>query len=151
MKKKIIFSSILLVILALWLGVRQYYLKEYSTIHKSFFNSNKNKSKISAHSTDAFLSLKPFIVNLNSNDTTPHFISLSIDLQLKDKNHIPIINSKMFIIRDVIEAYLRKFSYKDLQGDAGIDRLRQGIISKIDEIIDPYHVKDLLFQNLLVQ
>jgi flagellar FliL protein len=52
---------------------------------------------------------------------------------------------------DQFQTYLREMRVEDLRGSAGIYRLRQELLYRVNIAADPVKVKDVLFQEMLIQ
>jgi flagellar FliL protein len=54
-------------------------------------------------------------------------------------------------IIDNFQVYLRELRLDDLRGSAGIYRLREELLMRVNTAAQPVHVKDVLFREMLVQ
>ena len=52
---------------------------------------------------------------------------------------------------DQFQTYLRELRVKDLRGSAGIYRLQMELLSRVNAAAFPVEVKDVLFQEILIQ
>ncbi len=64
---------------------------------------------------------------------------------------MPIIESIKPRIVDNFEVYLRELRIDDLRGSAGMYRLREELLMRVTEAAQPVRVRDVLFQEMLVQ
>lgn len=100
---------------------------------------------------EVFLNLEDFIVNLQEGDRQPSFLKMEITLQIPNQQTLTLIQAKMPIIQDSFQTYLRELRADDLQGSAGIYRLREELLLRINKITFPEKVTDILFREFLVQ
>ena len=98
-----------------------------------------------------YYDLEEFIVNLNVGSKRPSFLKMTVSLELPGESQIPHIEEKMPRIRDTFEVYLRELRQEDLQGSAGLYRLREELLLRINKIVYPSKVNDVLFKEILVQ
>ncbi len=54
-------------------------------------------------------------------------------------------------INDVLQMYLRELRPADMQGSVGLYRLKEELLLRINKIVYPSQVNDLLFKEVLVQ
>jgi flagellar FliL protein len=54
-------------------------------------------------------------------------------------------------IIDNFHVYLRELRAEDLRGSAGLYRLREELLIRVQAIADPVVVRDVLFKEVLVQ
>jgi flagellar FliL protein len=100
---------------------------------------------------EVFMDLEQFIVNLNRGDKQPSFLKMTVTLQIPSQQVADKINGKMPIIIDAFQTYLRELRPEDLQGSAGLFRLREELTLRINKVMYPDTVIDILFKEVLVQ
>jgi flagellar FliL protein len=98
-----------------------------------------------------YYDMEEFVVNLNVGSQTPSFLKMTISLELPSESQIPVIEAKMPRIRDSFQVYLRELRQQDLQGSAGMYRLREELLLRINKTVYPAKVNDILFKEILVQ
>lgn len=98
----------------------------------------------------AFLAVPDIIVNLQSDDN-PHFIRLKIKLELKNEKDLQAVETVVPRVIDQFQTFLREMRLQDLRGTAGIYRLRQELLYRVNLAAKPVVVQDVLFQEILVQ
>jgi len=54
-------------------------------------------------------------------------------------------------IVDTFNTYLRELRTSDLSGSAGIYRLREELMARLNKTVEPGIVKDILFSEIIVQ
>jgi flagellar FliL protein len=54
-------------------------------------------------------------------------------------------------ISDVFQMYLRELRPADMQGSVGLYRLKEELLLRVNKIVYPAQVNDLLFKEVLVQ
>ncbi len=98
-----------------------------------------------------FYDLPVLLVNLNSKSRRPSFLKLTVSLELDNADHVAIIESLQPRIIDNFQVYLRELRVEDLRGSAGIYRLREELLARVNASIHPADVKNVLFKEVLVQ
>ena len=98
-----------------------------------------------------FLALPDITVNLNTVDKRAAFMKLSIALELADKNVEGEIQPYMPRILDAFQVYLRELRPSDLEGSAGMFRLKEELERRINIAVYPAKIEGVLFKQILVQ
>jgi len=98
-----------------------------------------------------FFPLEQVIVNLNTGGRQSSFLKINISLELTNAVDIPRIETEMPRIMDNFQVYLRELRIEDLKGAAGMYRLREELLTRINIAAAPAKVNDVLFTEMLVQ
>lgn len=98
-----------------------------------------------------FFPLEELIVNLNTGGRKSTFLKIRVSLELADGGDISRIESVMPRIMDNFQVYLRELRTEDLKGSAGMYRLREELLTRVNAAIAPAKVQDVLFKEMLVQ
>lgn len=99
----------------------------------------------------AFSDMQDILVNIQSSDGTPAYLKLSVSLELDDEEHKTAIQPLMPRITDQFQAYLRELRLDDLKGSAGVLRLKEELLRRVNVAAAPYHVRDVLLKEMIVQ
>lgn len=97
-----------------------------------------------------YYQLPDFLVNLN-NERRTSFLKMSVTLELGsvgDANQIDTVQPRLV---DNMNTYLRELRPADLNGSAGIHRLREELMLRVSQTAHPAKVNDILFKEILVQ
>ncbi len=97
-----------------------------------------------------FYALPDLIVNLSSNSGS-RFLKMRVQLELQDETKIPELEAVTPRVIDQFQTYLREMRVEDLRGSAGIYRLRQELLYRVNIAAHPVKVTDVLFQEMLIQ
>ena len=98
-----------------------------------------------------FFSLGDLLVNLSGEGKHPNYLKIKVSLELADPKDLPLIESLKPRIIDNFQVYLRELRIEDLRGSAGLYRLREELLLRVTEAAQPVRVRDVLFQEMLVQ
>ena len=98
-----------------------------------------------------FFEIPDLIVNLNTSGRKSAFLKIKISLEIANPADIDIINQMLPRIVDNFQVYLRELRIEDLQGSAGMYRLHEELLRRVNIAVRPAKVKDVLFKEMLVQ
>jgi flagellar protein FliL len=99
----------------------------------------------------AFSDMQDILVNIQSSDGTPAYLKLGISLELDDDAQKTALQPLMPRITDQFQAYLRELRLDDLKGSAGVLRLKEELLRRVNVAAAPYHVRDVLLKEMIVQ
>jgi len=110
------------------------------------------KPAVAAAPESFIFSLPTMTVNLND-DGAPgdQFLKLTVALEVANEGVMKNIEPRMPKIVDAFQVYLRELRKSDLEGSAGIYRLKEELRRRINVAIFPDQVESILFKELLVQ
>jgi flagellar FliL protein len=96
--------------------------------------------------------LPAMTVNLNDDGAEgDQFLKLTIALEVADEAVMREIQPRMAKVVDAFQVYLRELRKSDLEGSAGVYRLKEELRRRVNLAIFPAHVEGILFKEILVQ
>lgn len=99
-----------------------------------------------------FYELPEMLVNLNPGQgRRPSILKIKVRLELASAADTPKIEAMLPRIVDGFQVYLRELRVEDLQGAAGMYRLREELMMRVNRVAAPAKINDVLFQDVLVQ
>lgn len=98
-----------------------------------------------------FVELDEQRFNLNTDGQGSSFLSAKIVLEVDRESYRADLEAKMPRILDEFNTYMRELRPEDLDGSAGLFRLKEELLMRINQAVAPTRVKDVLFQQFLVQ
>ena len=98
-----------------------------------------------------FLEIPNMLVNLSSMDGQTRYLRLSVQLELANELDKKAVEAVLPRVVDQFQTYLRELRVKDLRGSAGIYRLQTELLSRVNAAAAPIEVKNVLFQEILIQ
>lgn len=107
--------------------------------------SNKNKPEIVYHD------LPTILVNLGGKNGQGGFLKLTVSLEVKGSAGAEQVKEVTPRIVDSFQVYLRELRVSDLEGSAGLQRLREELLLRVNNTLGEERVKDVLFKEMLVQ
>lgn len=108
---------------------------------------------VPGHDNDdmAYYNLPEFLVNLNTGGKQTSFIKMKVTLETPSSDDLDAIDSYMPRITDSFNTYLRELRGSDLAGSAGLYRLREELLLRVNKTVYPSKVNDILFRELIIQ
>ena len=103
-----------------------------------------------AHPSFIF-NLPTMTVNLQAEGGGERFMKLTIALEVADEHVMEEIQPRMAKVVDAFQVYLRELRKSDLEGSAGIYRLKEELRRRVNVAIYPLEVQSILFKEILVQ
>jgi len=91
------------------------------------------------------------LVNLNTGGRKSNFLKIKISLQIENEGDKARILAVQPRVIDTFQTYLRELRLEDLKGSAGLYRLREELLLRINAAVSPANIDDVLFQEMLVQ
>lgn len=160
-KKMIIIVVILLLVLAgagaglYFSGFLDKMLKKGETTeeggHEAPKDAHGKEGDAAGNAGAQFLKIPDMIVNLNSEDGTPRYLRLSVQLEFKNALDLAAVEKVLPRVVDQFQTYLRELRVRDLRGSAGIYRLQIELLARVNQAAYPVEVQDVLFQEILIQ
>ena len=126
----------------------------------AYFFLIKNSDKVQEAKADdmpltppkvAFSDMQDILVNIQSSDGTPVYLKLAVSLELEDDAQKAALQPLMPRITDQFQAYLRELRLDDLKGSAGVLRLKEELLRRVNVAAAPYKVRDVLLKEMIVQ
>lgn len=81
----------------------------------------------------------------------PVFLKLKVALEIEDQKMVTEITPLMPRIIDNFQIFLRELRPSDLEGSAGLYRLKEELVRRINAAVYPSRVEAILFKDVLVQ
>ena len=99
-----------------------------------------------------FVDLPEVLVNLSNtgNDRT-QYLKVKIVLELPDQLMVAQIQPVMPRVMDAFQTYLRELRPSDLDGSAGLYRLKEELTRRVNASIAPARINAVLFKEIVVQ
>jgi flagellar FliL protein len=99
----------------------------------------------------AFFDVPDILVNLQTADGSAAYLKLSVALELDSDLEKPGLQVLMPRLVDQFQSYLRELRLDDLKGSAGVMRLKEELLRRVNASAAPYHVRDVLLKEMIVQ
>jgi flagellar FliL protein len=99
----------------------------------------------------AFFDIPDIIVNIQTPDSTPAYLKLSVALELEKAEAKAAIEPVLPRITDQFQTYLRELRVEDIRGSAGVMRLKEELLRRVNLAAAPTPVRDVLLKEMIVQ
>ena len=110
-----------------------------------------------AHAADAtepaiaFIDMPDLIVNLRSDAPRMRYLKLRVSLEVDGEPAADAVRQLMPRVMDGFQLYLRALSVDEVSGAAGMQRLKEELIARVNLAVRPVQVSDVLLKEMLVQ
>ena len=99
-----------------------------------------------------FVDMPDILVNLsNAGSDRTQYLKVKITLEVPDQGLAKQITPVMPRVTDAFQTYLRELRPTDLDGSAGLYRLREELTRRVNVAIAPSRVNAVLFKEIVVQ
>ncbi len=98
-----------------------------------------------------YYNLPEMVVNLSSREKRAQYLKLKISLEAPDQKVLNALKPIMPRVMDMFQLYLRELRSSDLEGSAGIYRLKEELLRRVNLEIHPHQVSRVLFNEIIVQ
>jgi flagellar FliL protein len=101
--------------------------------------------------TAVFYDLPEMLVNINTAGRKRNFLKIRVSIELSNEQDVAKVENVQPRIVDNFQVYLRELRLEDLQGAAGMYRLREELLTRVNAAVRPVQIKDVLFKEMIVQ
>ena len=102
--------------------------------------------------TVAFFDIPDIVVNIQTAESAPPaYLKLSVALELENPGAKAAIEPVMPRIIDQFQTYLRELRVEDIRGSAGVMRLKEELLRRVNLAVAPTPVHDVLLKEMIVQ
>ncbi len=98
-----------------------------------------------------FYDLPEMIVNLVSNTKKPAYLKIHMSLELDENEDLVTLERLMPRVIDHFQVFLRELRVDDLNGSAGIYRIKEELLRRVSVAVYPVEIRDVLFKEMLIQ
>jgi flagellar FliL protein len=122
--------------------------------YKMFFGGggHEEKPKVAEVKPAVFVDLPDVLVNLSNVGTDrTQYLKVKIVLEVPDAEIVAKIQPLMPRVMDAFQTYLRELRPTDLDGSAGLYRLKEELTRRVNASVAPNHITAVLFKEIIVQ
>jgi flagellar protein FliL len=117
-----------------------------------FGGAKETKSAAAPAKPTTFMDVPEVLVNLSNVGTDrTQYLKVKVVLELPDPMLQPQIQTAMPRVMDAFQTYLRELRPSDLDGSAGLYRLKEELTRRVNAAISPSRVNAVLFKEIVVQ
>ena len=119
-----------------------------------FFFAGRSSAAVAVNQVKppVFFDMPDVLVNLsNSGGERTQYLKVKIVLELPDQAMMAQVQPLMPRLMDTFQTYLRELRPTDLDGSAGLYRLKEELTRRVDAAIAPSRINAVLFKEIVVQ
>lgn len=79
------------------------------------------------------------------------YLKVKVVLEVKEEKQIEAIKPSMPRVSDIFQTYLRELRAGDLNGSAGLFRLKEELTRRVNAAVAPQQVSAVLFKEIVIQ
>ena len=98
-----------------------------------------------------FFDLDEMVVNLNTSGRRQSVLKIKVALELASQADLAKVQAVLPRVIDNFQTYLRELRVDDLSGSAGLYRLREELLTRVNVAVQPAKVNAILFKEMLIQ
>lgn len=98
-----------------------------------------------------FYDMPEMLVNLSQLDKRSQYLKIKIAFEMTDPDARSTLDPMMPRIMDIFQVYLRELRAEDLEGSAGVYRLKEELLRRVNLVINPNKIDRVLFKEMIVQ
>ncbi len=120
-----------------------------------YFSSKKTAEQISKVEVKKVgaIDLPDMVINLagSSGQEKSQFLKLKLSLEVSDPKMVPEITPMLPRVQDTFQVFMRELRPSDLEGSAGLYRLKEELMRRVNVAVYPHKVDAVNFKEMLVQ
>ena len=99
-----------------------------------------------------FIEIPDMLVNLQgSPGERVQYLKVKLTLEVKEEKQVEAIKPTLPRVTDLFQTYLRELRPIDLNGSAGLFRLKEELTKRVNAAVAPNEVSAVLFKEIVVQ
>jgi flagellar FliL protein len=98
-----------------------------------------------------FYDLPEMLVNLNAGGKRANYLKIKVALELEKPEDVEPLKAILPRVVDNFQVYLREMRLEDLNGSAGLMRLKEELLMRTNVAAGSIPIRDVLFKEMLVQ
>ena len=98
----------------------------------------------------AFFDLPEMLISINNNGRVG-YLKVQASLEMEEESSRARIEELLPRIVDNFQIYLRELRAEDIDGSAGMFRLKEELLRRVNVAVAPVLINDVLFRELLIQ
>jgi flagellar FliL protein len=100
----------------------------------------------------SYVEVPDMLVNLvGSPGERVQYLKVKVVLEVKEEKQVEAIKPAMPRVTDLFQTYLRELRPTDLNGSAGLFRLREELTRRVNAAISPNQINAVLFKEVVIQ
>jgi flagellar FliL protein len=133
------------------LAVGAYMSGMLDSVVGDFLGGEESGEEVASDHEPIYYDMPEMLVNLSTSDSRQSYLKIAISFELEDEVAISELKKVMPRIVDNFQTYLRELRPEDLSGSAGVYRLKEELLTRVNTAVHPIVIYDVLFAEMLVQ
>ena len=79
------------------------------------------------------------------------YLKIRVVLEVKEEKQVEAIKPSLPRVTDVFQTYMRELRPADLNGSAGLFRLREELTRRVNAVLSPNQISAVLFKEVVIQ
>ena len=110
------------------------------------------KAEVVATKPPSYVDVPEIMVNLVSQPgERVQYLKIKVVLEVKEDKQIEAIKPSMPRVTDIFQTYMRELRAGDLNGSAGLFRLKEELTRRVNTAVAPQQVSAVLFKEIVIQ
>lgn len=118
---------------------------------KTSGEGNEEVSEVVAPIPSVFFEMPEIIVSLSGHSSNIRYLKLVLSLELATAEDQALVEAQLPKITDEFQTYLRQLRLEDLRGSVGTYRLKEALLLRVNQVVQPVESKDVLIKEMLIQ
>jgi flagellar FliL protein len=100
----------------------------------------------------SFVEVPDMMVNLvGSPGERVQYLRVKVVLEVKEEKQVEAIKPNLPRVTDLFQTYLRELRPSDINGSAGLFRLKEELTKRVNSAVAPQQVSAVLFKEIVIQ
>ncbi|MBI5318730.1 flagellar basal body-associated protein FliL [Bradyrhizobium sp.] len=113
---------------------------------------DEKKAEAVATKPPSYVDVPEIMVNLVSlPGERVQYLKIKVVLEVKEDKQIEAIKPSMPRVSDIFQTYMRELRAGDLNGSAGLFRLKEELTRRVNAAVAPQQVSAVLFKEIVIQ
>ena len=115
-------------------------------------HDGEQRAEASPPKPPAFVDVPDMLVNLvGAPGERVQYLKVKVVLEVKEEPQVEKIRPALPRVTDLFQTYMRELRPSDLNGSAGLFRLKEELTRRVNTVISPDHVNAVLFKEVVIQ
>jgi flagellar FliL protein len=109
------------------------------------------QAEVVAPQPSVFFEMPELIVSLSGHSSNIRYLKLVLSFELASPEDEAVVLAQLPKITDEFQTYLRQLRLEDLRGSVGTYRLKEALLLRVNQVVQPVEAKNVLIKEMLIQ
>jgi flagellar FliL protein len=115
-------------------------------------DGEEKRAEAPAAKPPAYVEVPDMLVNLvGAPGERVQYLKVKVVIEVKEEKQVEAIKPNMPRVTDIFQTYLRELRPSDINGSAGLFRLKEELTKRVNAAVAPIPVSAVLFKEIVVQ